>query len=77
MSDLQKKQIIDVINEQLNNMYDDLHVLQEYGVRECGVLGKAILRLEAVQREIVEIFDDEDMAQGRNLELVCQDLGEN
>ena len=58
-------------------MYDDLHVLREYGVREYGVLGKAILKLEAVQREIVEIFDDGDIAQGRNLELVCQDLEEN
>ena len=77
MNDSQKKQVIDVINKQLNAMYDDLHVLREYGVREYGVLGKVILKLEAVQREIVEIFDDGDIAQGRNLELVCQDLEEN
>ena len=60
MSDLQKKQIIDVINEQLKRMYDDYAVLKTYGVRERMILGRAIQDLEATQEKIVEIFGEEN-----------------
>lgn len=60
MNDSQKKQIIDAINEQLNKMHDDYHVLMEYGVDERRVLSRAIKDLEATQRKIVRIFEEED-----------------
>ena len=60
MSDLQKKQIIDVINKQLKRMYDDYAVLKTYGVRERMILGRAIQDLEATQEKIVEIFGEEN-----------------
>lgn len=71
MSDLQKKQAIDAINELLKRTCDDYEVLKDYGVKEHVILGRVIEELEAVQEKLMDILEVEN--GHRDLTLKRQD----